>query len=111
MHITMAQRKDLQTRFKPGQSGNPKGRRPTPKEFVRGCMALTPKTLQRLEQIIKSGEDRDAIAASKVVLGYAVGLPKAQVELSGPGGTPVSLQVAESRILESLQGLATKESK
>lgn len=73
--------------FKPGQSGNPAGGPKKPAELTVRCQGMTAAVLDRLAEIIKSGEDRDAIPAGKLILSYGWGNPSQPV--TGEDGGPL----------------------
>lgn len=80
--------------FEPGQSGNPSGR---PKEFgdfrkwARDVGVENAKAV--LLRVMTKGNDKDAVAAARVILAYALGQPTQAVELATRDGLPLSLNV------------------
>lgn len=67
----------------------------------------------KLGSIAESGEDKDKIAAIKVLLAYGDGLPIARQELTGADGGPIETQAhADSpleRIRRKLSGIAARQ--
>jgi hypothetical protein len=55
-------------RFAPGKSGNPRGRPKTPEALRLRLRGLVPEALDQLEGILRAGEDKDRLAAAKLVL-------------------------------------------
>lgn len=56
-------------------------------------MEMTPEHLDRLRQIARNGENRDSIAAIKLMWSYAYGNP-AQV-VTGEDGGPVHVSIGD----------------
>lgn len=78
------------TRFKPGQSGNPDGRPKIPPELREAARAAAPEALQVLVGIMLNIASREAdrIRAAELVLNRAYGTPPASVEVTTPSGIP-----------------------
>lgn len=76
-------RKAPKSAFKPGQSGNPGGRRKlTPEEFdiVEQCKLKTPQALLTIETImLKGASEKNRLAAAQVIIERAYGKPKQEV--------------------------------
>lgn len=66
--------------FAKGQSGNPGGRPKQSEWLTLKCQEMTTDILERLVMIVKAGEDKDAVPAAKVLLGYGWGQPKQSVD-------------------------------
>ncbi len=66
------------TRFQPGQSGNPGGRKPIPEELKNRLRNLSEKAVDALEQALDSKDDRVRIHAATVLLDRAYGKPAQQ---------------------------------
>lgn len=80
--------------FKKGQSGNPLGlQNKDIYTFKRKCQQMSPRALQRLEQALESGNRLDWQFAVEMVLAYAFGKPKQQVEMSGETKQSISIQI------------------
>ena len=86
-------------RFKPGQSGNPGGKRPIPPEIKEALARATPVAVERLISLLDSADEKIVLAAAKEVLdrhlgkavqvmehgGAADGLPGLVVQFVRPG--------------------------
>jgi HEAT repeat protein len=70
------------TRFKPGQSGNPGGRKPLPEELKARLRDLSPKAVDALEQALESADDRVRISAATALLDRAYGKPQQQTDVN-----------------------------
>lgn len=70
-------------RWKPGQSGNPKGKPPIPKAVVELARAHTEEAIAKLADWMRGNNAAASIAAARIILERAWGLPKQQVEVSG----------------------------
>jgi len=87
--------------FKKGQSGNPGGKSKKSRELeklIQEALALPGgrnKAVDRLIGIVEAGEDKDSIAAAKLLKAYAYGNPRQQVEVTGDDGGP--LEIATTR--------------
>ena len=92
------------TSFKPGQSGNPGGRKSKRTELE----TLLDKrfTLARRQQVIDRLID-DAVAGEmesiKLLLAYAYGKPVERKEISGPDGASIDISVTEVVIERPVQ--------
>lgn len=64
------------SRFQPGQSGNPGGRPKGYAEFRELCRDRSPKALETLEAALDAGD----VAAARVILEYAWGKPASSPE-------------------------------
>lgn len=87
--------------WKPGQSGNPGGRPKKSRELeelIREALTMPDgrnKAVERLLGIMAEGEDKDSIAAAKLLKAYGYGNPRQQVEVTGEDGGP--LEIATTR--------------
>ena len=92
--------------WKPGQSGNPRGRPPKNRELVDTIKAKIEegdnnKVVNKLWGIIESSSDEKAvIEAGKLLMAYGYGKPVQRKELSGPGGGAIMLTAARKEIAE-----------
>lgn len=81
--------------FKKGQSGNPKGRpRKLPEltKLLDEVLGEEKNNVTAMEAVVKSllsSATKGDTQAARVLLEYSYGKPKANIELSGPGGGPV----------------------
>lgn len=66
--------------FVKGQSGNPGGRPRAIAWLTSECQNMTEAILRRLETMVSQGEDKDAVAAAKLLLGYGYGQPRQAVD-------------------------------
>jgi hypothetical protein len=75
--------------FKPGQSGNPAGRR-VKSEAVREVEALAreyaPEAVNKLAEWMRSDNAKASVAASNALLDRGLGKPTQALEHSGPDG-------------------------
>lgn len=101
------------TKWKPGQSGNPKGRQKDQRSIavlkndleiaVREKLspAAVSSVVNRLLKITeKSADEMAVIAAAKVILGMAISKPHVQEQQSGKSGFTI---VIENATLQALQ--------
>lgn len=72
----------IDTRFQPGQSGNPGGRKPIPEELKNRLRNLSSKAVDALERALDSEDDRICIQAATVLLDRAYGKPAQQLDTS-----------------------------
>jgi hypothetical protein len=90
----------LETRWQPGQSGNPSGRRPMPPEVVEALQAGSEVAAKRLVELCASNDERVALAASEALLSRLYGKPTQQVDANV---TTTNVQQAHLQILLDLQ--------
>lgn len=79
--------------FKPGQSGNPGGRTKKLEALRINICKMEEAHLARLQDIAANGEHKDAIAAIKLMWGYAYGNPATVVTTED--GEPFKLDAGE----------------
>ena len=77
--------------FKPGQSGNPSGRKKIPNDIKQAFRELTPIATQKLREIIESPDTKDAdrIRAIEIVYDRHLGKPVQAVDLDARNIPPV----------------------
>jgi hypothetical protein len=90
----------LETRWQPGQSGNPSGRRPMPPEVIEALQAGSEAAAKRLVELCASNDERIALAASEALLSRLYGRPTQQVDAQV---TTTNVQQAHLQILLDLQ--------
>lgn len=79
--------------FKPGQSGNPKGRPKVPNEVKRLAREASPRAMQRLVELIEDEDSRVAMMAAKEVLDRAYGkVAPAEID---EGGKSVTINIVK----------------
>lgn len=80
-----------------GESGNPAGGNHTKEyfKFRRECQKLAPKAISNLTKYLESANDLHCQWATKLLLEYAYGKPKQQVEFSGELDHKFIVQVPE----------------
>jgi hypothetical protein len=69
--------------FKPGQSGNPKGRPAEDRLVKRLAILQTKPAIDRLTQIMYSENEKAAVSAACALLDRAFGKPKQSVDVKG----------------------------
>jgi len=74
-------------KFKKGQSGNPGGRPKENAEVKELAREYGEAAVARLAQLMKSKNERVAVAACQVLLDRGYGKPQQQVAMSGSIGT------------------------
>lgn len=74
------------TRFKPGQSGNPSGRPKGHNEFRDELRKLSPKVVKRLKTLVSHRDPSIALQAMKLCIEHAWGRPAQQIEVKGAVG-------------------------
>ena len=94
-------------RWVPGTSGNPGGM-PKPPEGLRTRLAeLSPRAVERLGQLLDSGDERVRLEAAKVILDRHLGRPAIQADISlhraeADGHLLALLENARRRALEPI---------
>lgn len=90
--------------FAPGnQAGKGHGRPKKDWDIETEAKALTPAILARFAVMGANARSPHDVAAGKVVIAYAEGLPKARTEHSGPGGKPISVRTDEGMTTEEMR--------
>lgn len=72
----------VDTRFKPGQSGNPGGRTAIPEELKVRLLNLSTKAVDTLEQALCSPDGRVQITAAMALLDRTYGKPAQQSDVT-----------------------------
>jgi hypothetical protein len=72
--------------FQKGVSGNPGGRKPIAPEVKDALRELNPRAIERLRELLESGDERVAMAALKEVLDRNLGKPPQTMALTGEEG-------------------------
>jgi len=94
-------------RFVPGTSGNPGGR-PKPPDGLRTRLAeLSPHAVERLGELLNSGDERVRLEAAKAILDRHLGRPAIQADISlhrdvADGHLAALLEVARRRTFEPI---------
>lgn len=83
-------------RWKPGQSGNLKGRPKIPAEYKAAIKMLDPMAGQALGDILANPKHPHRRQAAEYVWNRNHGMPRARHELSTPPGQPMELNVKRS---------------
>lgn len=92
--------RDAAGRFQPGASGNPGGRAGLPAEVRRKLEAAVPEAVDRLIELMRSDDDRVAMAAVAALLDRLYGKPALAVEKTV---TTTNVQAAHLRVLQEIQ--------
>jgi hypothetical protein len=100
----------IETRFKPGQSGNPKGRPKDLKELRELAQAIGGENLggtalTRIEAKLRAMSTSRNPRDSEIFLQYAYGKVKDQIEHAGADGGPIQIENLEQKSEEELNGL------
>ncbi len=99
------------TSWKPGQSGNPKGR--APREAERDFLgllaaAVSPKDWRAIAVKAVEQAKRGNSEARKWLASYLIGLPVQRLEHSGPDGGPIVTRRAEDMTDDELAAIAAR---
>jgi hypothetical protein len=97
--------------FAKGQSGNPGGRPAVAREFRKRCREFMEQEGGGWDELISLAKDRKAKEqryALELIAAYAYGRPKQGVELSGPDGAPVALDIDTASLVRKARELAAK---
>lgn len=84
--------------FKPGQTGNPKGR---PKKSVEEkyskavYAAIKPEDLKEIITMISKAAKRGDVQAAKLLLSYVVGMPVQKNEITGADGGKIIVKLID----------------
>lgn len=86
--------------FKPGESGNPAGRRPMPPDVVEALQAGSKRAAERLVELTNDPDGRIALTAIDMLQNRLYGRPTQQVDAQV---TTTNVQQAHLQILIDLQ--------
>lgn len=82
--------------WKPGQSGNPGGRRPIPEEVKEALQAATPAAVKTLVEIMTQGKSEDTrVKAASIILDRVYGKAAAQLDVRVTDVGAMHLQLLE----------------
>jgi len=102
------------TSFKPGQSGNPKGRPPkgySITAWFKEMFNSKPEVLDALGKSILSKALEGDAAAQKIVWNYVDGMPKQNMDLTSEGERLVFRIVKDSTLEDARENSTTNDSK
>lgn len=95
--------------FAKGKSGNPGGRPAIASDFRKRCREFMEADGWRiLIDMASDSKAREQRYALELIAAYAYGKPKQGVELSGPDGAPVQLDLDTPALLRKARELASK---
>ena len=91
----------------PGTSGNPGGRPKPPAGLKTRLAELSPRAVERLAELLDSGDERVRLEAAKTILDRHLGRPAIQADISLHHGVDDShiaalIDVARRRMLEPI---------
>lgn len=86
-------RKAPSTAFKPGQSGNPRGRPRLPEDIKALLRELHRPAVIRLAQLLSSEDERVALRAAEIIIERNMGKAPQAVEVSGADGAALSIRI------------------
>lgn len=70
--------------FRPGKSGNPKGRTPTPEELKISAAEMSPDALKEVQRLAKTSKnDMVRLKANELILSYNLSKAAQKVDVSG----------------------------
>jgi hypothetical protein len=76
--------------WKPGQSGNPAGRKPIPPELMERMKNLCPVVIDTMEAIVRgAGKAPERIKAGEFLWTYVYGRPPQEINLGGQSDNPI----------------------
>lgn len=81
------------TSWKPGQSGNLKGRPPLPEDYKQAMKVLDPLATKVLEDVMSDKKHPRRQQAAEYVLNRNHGTPRTRTEVSTPVGKPIEVKV------------------
>lgn len=82
--------------FKPGQTGNPKGRprKSVEEKYLKAVYsAIKPDELKEIMVMLARAAKRGDVQAAKLLLSYVVGMPVQKNEITGADGGTVRISV------------------
>jgi hypothetical protein len=107
--------RDKRGRFKPGRSGNPKGRRSLDADVTELAKAHTEEAIERLVHWMRSSDAKASITAAIALLNRGWGKPTQVAELNNNGAPLVSVSIGGTNVdpralsHEALMQLGTDE--
>lgn len=87
--------------WKPGQSGNPKGRPRAPEDIALLCRIHTAECVQTLVETMRSKSHKDRIPATMALLDRGWGKPRQQLEVSADADA-IGLHLVAARAFVAL---------
>ncbi len=87
------------TSWKPGKSGNPKGRPPLPEDYKLAMKVLDPLATKVLEEVMSDPRHPRRQQAAEYVLNRNHGTPRVRTEVSTPVGKPIEVKVRGVRAM------------
>lgn len=95
--------------WKPGQSGNPRGRPKTPFDLPALCRSHTPEAIEKLVEIMRGDDTGKALTAIQMLLDRGYGRPITPVVTNDqPESLSLLHLIAARRVAEALEAMAQK---
>ena len=89
--------------WKPGQSGNPKGRAPAPVDIAELARVHGPRCIEVAAELLDDADPRIRLGALVALLDRGFGKPRQTVETIDPAGSLMMHWAAAKRVSEELQ--------